>query len=880
MDINVSYYGTQDSGIDAYNRTFYSHNIVCKIPNWQTTAANVVNGSYLSKIIDNPELITKSIDTSIAHCGIGKKGDFLEWTYTDREGNEHTEILTAKHEHYMRNMHWLSLKRDISISTIQGDTVTVSFGIDADDNFNSSYSDVDIPVWLTKFSNSSSINNGQRVYSAIAYTDNDTDLYFQWGNDKQKYKIPQSLGYNSPMIKYGLGDFVFVIFVECSSTATGSNSQIVELANYIDTTSTYNYTNRPYVGRVFATPYTWSSGGASLRTLASVSGIAPSFNRKFSITAPFYSRATPEATGTKDFYFYDMQQTYYSSGFFNYCKYNIFCTSNTMNGTDWTTENQAYPAGVYDTNTPVQTIHFYYVAGFDFWKNCGFGELRPVGSSGQYTMQTCILHLQSQSDADKLKEYAFEMCAYLGVFFSDRVVTATVDTTLSVEEQWQQAFTDDRIYCGIIDDNGLTHGFYTHGAGNKNTRAYANTNAQIDNPYKPSPFNPTPPKPDTDPNRYIDTMQGKNTASLTAFTKLYAVDGFNMLNLRLYLAHIPTEGNTLEEHQDYLYKHFLNSNPIDNIVSLKVYPFSILQYVFGNVYTTETIRISNALAEYALSDTTTIRAIGNRGDGAFSQITLFLGSFTLYTAYGDFRDYDPYSSAKLYLPYCGTATIDIKTILDKTLYVAYKVDIKTGSCTAVVTQDSYDGIIVLTAHGTMAVDIPITGIQTADYQNAIFQGITNLKNAQMQQFTSYIHAATGLASSVGAVATSPMAIPGAVTGIADSITGISASNNALKQAEYNLQTAPIKHTMVGSSSAGDAQLMYMYPALIVTRPKFIPSYNQPVYAHTVGHACILSDTLGNFHGYTVVSDIDLSGVPATDAEQQMLRAILAAGVYL
>lgn len=474
--------------------------------------------------------------------------------------------------------------------------------------------------------------------------------------------------------------------------------------------------------------------------------------------------------------------------------------------------------------------------------------------------------LSSFGGLDNFREYVRKSIAYFGCYFSECLYP-------SATKEWN---TTD-CFIGTIDDNGVTHGNYTNGTDNDNQRQ----KTWGDEWSEKTPYDPTkPPKPDTDPNRYIDTMQGKNAASLTAFTKLYAVDGFNMLNLRLYLAHIPTEGNTLEEHQDYLYKHFLNSNPIDNIVSLKVYPFSILQYVFGNVYTTETIRISNALAEYALSDTATIRATGNRGDGAFSQITLFLGSFTLYTAYGDFRDYDPYSSAKLYLPYCGTATIDIKTILDKTLYVAYKVDIKTGSCTAVVTQDSYDGIIVLTAHGTMAVDIPITGIQTADYQNAIFQGITNLKNAQMQQFTSYIHAATGLASSVGAVATSPMAIPGAVTGIADSITGISASNNALKQAEYNLQTAPIKHTMVGSSSAGDAQLMYMYPALIVTRPKFLTSYNETVYAHTVGHACILSDTLGNFSGYTVVSDIDLSGVPATDAEQQMLRAILAAGVYL
>lgn len=879
MDINVSYFGTQDSGIVDYTNTFYGHTVTFKVPNWAASGSYIVAGSYLAKAVQDSSAITTDFDVSLAHCGIGVKGNTLDWTYTDAQGNQVTDTLTAHYDHYMRSIHWLSLKRDVSVTVPgTGDTDVIHFGIDDDDGYNANYAATDIPVWLTSYG----YNNNARTFSATQYTDSNVPSYYNWGTgEDQKYYTPQSLGYNKPMIQYGLGDMVWVIRVECSSTAEGSNSRTVALADYIDTTTTYNYTNRPYIGRMYAIPYTWSSGGASQRTLSStLMFMAPSFGRKFSITAPYYTRLKPGATGTKNFYYYDMMQSYGGAGTtYQYSMYNIFCTSNTFNGTDWTTETQSYPSGVYDSQTPTQSIHYYYVAGYNFWSSCGFGELRPVGSSSGWTMQTCILHPTTQADLDALVEYAHEMCAYLGMFFADKAITVTVDTTLTEEEQWTQAFEDDRIYCGIIDDSGLTHGFYTHGAGNKNTRAYANTNAQIDNPYKPTPFDPTPPKPDHDPNNYINGMPGTNQLSIASFTRLYAMTPNDLTYLRDYLKYIPTQYTDFDAYRDFLGQKFLNSNPIDNMVSLRWYPFDVVDNVMVFVPITQPIQISNAIAQWTASGSTyTVQ--GTTSLYPVYYFTLYLGSFTPQTAYGNFLDYEPYSDAKMYLPFCGTASIDLKSILDVTLYVSYKVDVRTGACTAIVAADDYDGNIILTAHGSLAVEIPITGVQSADYQNAVFQAINNLKNAQIAQFTAYVQSATGLIDAVATTAANPLSGVGAAGSAVSGIAGAMQAENNLKQAQYNLKTAQIKHTVVGSTSAGDGSMMYLYPALIVNRPTFIYGYNPDVYAHTVGNACILSDTLGAFTGFTVVSDIDLSGVPATDAEQQMLRAILAAGVYL
>lgn len=760
MSINTSYYGTQEDGLEVYNFTYYGHNIVIKSPAWANSGNYIQQGSYLAKAVADSSAIKSEIDTSIAHCGIGQKGDFLEWTYTDREGNEQTEILTAHYDHYLRHMHWLSLKREWSISTPQGN-VTVSFGIDKDDDYNGTYSSVDIPVWLTKISTSSS--NNQLTFSATQYTDSTVPSYYNWGSDEtQTYSntISNSLGYNSPLIQYGLGDMVFVIYVYCSSNNTGSNAQRVQLADYINPDSTYNYTNRPYVGSVYATPATWSSGSAGSRGLSLTTTFVPSFNRKFSITAPYYSTTKPNTDGTKSFYYYDMQQSFFGTGGSHaYGMYNIFCTSNINNGASWTTESQSYPLGILPSGTPVQTYHYYYVAGYDFWENCGFGELRTGGTSGSYSMDTCILHVQTQSQANKLKQYAFEMCAYLGVFFSDRTVTATVDTTLSEEEQWKQAFTDDNIYCGIIDENGLTHGFYTHGMGNTETMAYGNTNAQNVTPYKPTKFNPDiKPKPVAPTKEKASdplTLRPNANIGIGMGLMRYAVKSNDLFNMGVWLNAVSnynkavnsfvskyvTDNPTANENKAmkafknvfpdvnswyaYVYSKLGNGvHPNNNIVGLMAFPFETNKFgvgtatgiLMGDSNTGSSPQFeckswyedeSPINTTFTLSDITTAVGKPVNSDGF---AVLDMGSMFIQPEYGDFRDYAPYTKLELQIPYFGTVDLDPKEWYYHNVYVKCICECVTGSALCIVCRendDDNDIAPVYTIGGQLGFSIPL-----------------------------------------------------------------------------------------------------------------------------------------------------------------------------
>lgn len=859
--INTGYYGTQDSGIAVYNNIYYGHTINLKKPAWAASGSYIKQGSYLAKAAENPETIFDTIDTSIAHCGIGVKGDYLTWEYTDREGNTQTEVLTARYNHYLRTMHWLSLNRDISISIPAGDKVTVHFGIDDDDNYNSAYSDIDIPVWLTSFAKSSAYSNMQRCFSAIQYTDDNTPSYYHWGGgDTQRYAPNQSLCYNSPLIKYGLGDFVFVIYVECSSTAEGSNSRHVVLGDYVNANSTYNYTNRPYVGRVYAIPYTWTTGGAGSRGLSSVGGIAPSFNRKFSITAPYYNKVSPEKTGTKSFYFYDMQQSYGGSGgAYNYSLYNIFCTSNAMNGTDWTTETQTYPSGAYDSSTPVQTIHYYYVAGYDFWSTCGFGELRPVGSSGGYTMRTCILHIQSQDNVNDLKEYAFEMCAYLGVFFSDRVVSGvTIDTTLSFEEQWKQAFTDENIYCGIIDSEGLTHGFYTHGQGNTATLSYGNDNAQNATPYKPTPFNPdTPPTP-TDENDKGDLNTHLNSGNYATSAKYYATTEQQITKLIDFInTYAPTDAELTAD--------FKGVNPSDYIANVLFFPFDVMY--------------SGAASQIYLSVLNTT-AIGLKFNPSFGVTVADYGGISIDRYFNDFRDFAPYTKLSLNIPFASTVDLDIGEYYGHTLNIKSVIDFTTGDMLTLIMRDA---LVVKTVSCNCAIQLPLSALAMGTYQQTLNTLQSNAKINQSNKESNDVI----MIAETGASMLSMTETLGISAALANPITaqarGIAQRDTLLeqgKQINYAIKhTTPSPMTISGGTPCNMAMLEYI-PRYTITRCKSLNIIDYNTYGYTVGFATAQQGRVSNFSGFIVCSDVEFDTISATAQEQEMIKNLLKGGVVV
>jgi len=482
-----------------------------------------------------------------------------------------------------------------------------------------------------------------------------------------------------------------------------------------------------------------------------------------------------------------------------------------------------------------------------------------------YTYYKFVHH--EVTDIDDFKNWCFRQAAFVGFPFSDRYYSV-IDMNLN-----------NNIHMGVRNVNGLTTGEWK--TGNDiitQIPAYNWTKPNEESKYNPKSF--------VDKNKYISILTTPNRKQIYTFGRYYALNNNQIYKLYDFLNSIPAKASTmsLNDFQKWLKDNFLNENPIDNILFLKYFPLNTSQITMQGQ--SEQVKISNCLVEYDNGGTTQ-KLYGYTNPQIDLLKTLNLGYFEVYKAYDNFLDYEPYSTCKLYLPYTNIVDLDLKLIVEHKIYIKYKIDFLTGIFTAYVTLDNYDGKILTTAHGNLSIDIAISGIQTADYQNAIYQSIANLKTAQLNNINSYFNTGQTIFN-VGANVLNNRGINrNNINDIANygfnlekNISDVISSTRNVKNAEYNLETAQIKHLTVGAASAGDGALMYQYPCLIVTRPKFLPGYNAEIYSHTVGNATIENTKVSYLNGYTVFSDIDLSNVVATEKEKQMLTDILKNGVYL
>lgn len=249
--------------------------------------------------------------------------------------------------------------------------------------------------------------------------------------------------------------------------------------------------------------------------------------------------------------------------------------------------------------------------------------------------------------------------------------------------------------------------------------------------------------------------------------------------------------------------------------------------------------ISCKAIPYAISGTTQEITLGNVKTGVngekisqnFSKQTI--GSVAIAEHYKNFLDYAPYTNVIIYLPYIGFKELDTSLVMGKTLRIEYTLDVITGGCLAQI----YVGKIRLYEFtGNIGVDISITASNRAQVESA------------------YINAGVGVVSS---------AMSGNVTGAVNSIIGAATS-----QYHYSGTGNPSP-----SCVASTNRTCYV----VIDRPQY---QTLNAFNHTRGRMCCLSKTIGSLKGYTVCdSNIDISGISATDEEKDEIVNILSTGFF-
>ena len=436
-------------------------------------------------------------------------------------------------------------------------------------------------------------------------------------------------------------------------------------------------------------------------------------------------------------------------------------------------------------------------------------------------------------------------CAFLGVFFLGDYISSLNDMTL----------THPSVYCGIIDDGGLTHGEYSHGEDNANQKQFDWSDTSE------SEYDPTNP-PRVDPNAYTGEM-GSGTLDYASPTAMYNIKGTDFINLvnKLWDAMLLVPAG--DPIGDYCLDTFLTTNPIDSIVSLKFFPVS------------GTLGGSDTTIHLGKFDTEV-----NAKSLVTKQIKYDCGTYYPFPTFGNgYTNWiDRLVTITLYLPFCGVVELNPELYFNRGINVEYAIDLQTGNCSAFVSYEADNKKRVITdiASGNCAIDLPVTGIQHMTLDSQLYNATEQLKAMRVNNAIGGLQSLLGLSSAGG---------KGLQGGLSQGLgTGGKLWNmlHSESVAEYNLQHTQLPVKMIGTAGSATGAMCTLKPTIIFERPRLPDNtvFSEKAYAHTIGYACCISSTVGTFKGYTEFSNVDLSGVTATANEKDAILSALKNGVIL
>lgn len=404
---------------------------------------------------------------------------------------------------------------------------------------------------------------------------------------------------------------------------------------------------------------------------------------------------------------------------------------------------------------------------------------------------------------------------------------------------------DEYAYAPLFDEFGTTTGEGVNGPEAAQTAAGGwSTNVAGENVYNGD-------EPPFDPSQYdADNKTVLPSAVYTSGNKMFAL---TIGELQGIIDAVSLEAASLQNELETVQK-FLTNNPIDVIKGVVFYPFNVSEYIDTELTKSEVIlgNVSTSVDGYKIEQRAAI---------------INAGTVTYYPPNGldDFRSYEPYSSAELYIPYCGSVKINPSDYIGHKITVKYLIDIESGGCTALIYRDD---LAIDSIAGQIGVQCPITGVQTASFQAAQEQANRNSINAKVAVGAAVV--GIGAAAFTGGAS---LALAGAVG------AGIAAASK-LDASNYAVEHQQIPYKCVGAASAATSTVNEQFCRLVIHRPVMLPGADVETFARLNGYACCISAPLSTFSGFTQCASVELDNIDATAEEKAAITALLLKGVIL
>lgn len=481
----------------------------------------------------------------------------------------------------------------------------------------------------------------------------------------------------------------------------------------------------------------------------------------------------------------------------------------------------------------------------EYWKNTALNV-----NSYQYIAFRQYLNTTLLDTKEKILDYLCTQCAYLGTYF--------VLSTTAIRRNFPLNSSNPDCYLGCIESDGLTHGRYVKGADIAN-EPYGDDIDDIR-----TAVDWTPPVPDPDPNEYDDNNETilNNVKISPEFCTRYALTRTQLKHAHNFLC---TQIATDTDSEYWSMQKLYVNNPLDVVQSVMLFPFDI----------------SNFQTDEPSYEELTFGQLVDSGYNVQinreQYCVINMGECVYYPTFGnsvdDFRNYPPYSSATLYIPYCGSVEIDPNLYMGHTIGVKIIVDMATGGCLALILRDK---LVVDSISGTMGVTIPISGIQTQTLAAAERQAESQLKTARNSAIKQF-------AKGVGSIVAAPVAggVVGAVamTAYQTTVGDITQAKDTITKAQFNLEHINVPYKTIGTATSTTSFANERKCRLIVRRPVMM-NFDSEKYAHNTGYACLKTGVVSDFTGYTEFQTVDLSGISATSQEKTQLFKLLQGGVFL
>lgn len=341
---------------------------------------------------------------------------------------------------------------------------------------------------------------------------------------------------------------------------------------------------------------------------------------------------------------------------------------------------------------------------------------------------------------------------------------------------------------------------------------------------------------------YPSLNQNDNTDFIKTDT-LISVSDLGILNL-----YSPTFGQMLNFH-NYLWSTDFLQN-WDNQ----------LKKLFGSPEE-QIIALLAIYADIPLNASTSTIILGNIDSGVSSAtvakqyITLDCGSIDIPRVWGNFLDFEPYTTISIYLPFISTVELSANEIVGKNLHLQYKIDVLTGACVAQLkASDEKKENIILNVSGNCGIQLPWS---SANYNQLVSNSINAL-------------ATIGTTTLTGGLA--PVLNAESITAGAGELASM--GSGTVKNV---FSGASPRFSRGGSFNTNNGVLCDKIPHLLITRP--IQSLAQN-YNTFNGFPSNVMSKIGALKGFTIIDKINLQGVSATAEEQEQIVNILKTGVII